>query len=132
MGMYLLHRLHRQLTLLTVLGSDSQAAIKALGNQKVHSGQYILEAIHQAAKHLHKKQDGLINRVERQNLIATGESWMAHHRGLVDLQVHWVLGHRDFEPNEWANEEAKSAAQGSSSEAKFLPPCSIKSFPSAF
>ena len=132
MGMHLLHGLHHQLTLPTVLRSDSQATIKALGNRKAHSGQYILEAIYQAAEHLHKKQDGLINRAEHQNLIAAGKAWTAHCRSIVHPQVHWALGHCDFEPNEQADEEAKPVAQGNSSKAKFLPPCSVKSFPSAF
>ena len=38
----------------------------------------------------------------------------------MDLQVHWVPGHKDFMPNEQADEEAKSAAQGHSSDTKFL------------
>ena len=37
MGVHLLHGLSRQLTHSTVLGSDSQAAIRALGNQRAHS-----------------------------------------------------------------------------------------------
>ena len=75
MGLHLLNGLSRQLTLPTVLGSDSQAAIRALGNQRAHSGQYLLNAIHVAAERLHSKQDGLINRAERQHLINSGKSW---------------------------------------------------------
>ena len=120
MGLHLLNGLSRQLTLPTVLGSDSQAAIRALGNQRAHSGQYLLNAIHVAAEQLHSKQDGLINRAERQRLINLGESWAGKCRRIVDLQVHWVPGHKDFAPNERADEEAKLVAQGHSSDAKFL------------
>lgn len=52
MGVHL-HGLSRQLTHLTILSSDSQAAVRALGNQSMHSGQSILDTIHQASKCLH-------------------------------------------------------------------------------
>ena len=65
MGLHLLSGLSRQLTQPTILGTDSQAVIKSLNNQLAHSGQYLLDAIHQAAERLHEKQDGLINRLER-------------------------------------------------------------------
>ena len=45
------------------------------------------------------------------------------------MQVHWVPGHKDFKPNERANKEAKLAAQGHSSNAKFLPPLLRKCLP---
>ena len=38
-------------------------------------------------------------------------------------------GHKDFTPNEWADEEAKSAVQGHSSDAKFLPLLLCKCLP---
>ena len=100
MGLHLLNGLSRQLTAPTILGSDSQAAIRALGNQRAHSGQYLLNAIHLAAERLHLKQDGLINRAERQRLLEAGENWEGRHRGIVDMHIHWVPGHKDFAPNE--------------------------------
>ena len=121
MGVHLLHGLSRQLTHSTVLGSDSQAAIRALGNQRVHSGQYILDAIHQAAERLHTKQDGIINKADRLQITNTGEQWIGRKKGVIDLQLHWVPGHRDFAPNKRADEEAKLAAQGQSSAVKSLP-----------
>jgi ribonuclease HI len=129
MGLHLLTGLSRQLTAPTILGSDSQAPIRALGNQSAHSGQYLLNAIHLAAERLHSKQDGLINRAERQWLLEAGKSWKGRCKGIVDLQVHWVPGHKNFEPNERANKEAKLAAQGHSSDAKFLPPLLHKRLP---
>ena len=129
MGLHLLNSLSCQLTFPTILGSDSQVAIRALGNQQAHSGQYLLNAIHLAAEHLHSKQDGLINRAEQQHLLDAGESWEGKRKGIVDLQVHWVPGHKDFVLNEWANEEAKSVARGHSSDAKFLPPLLRKCLP---
>jgi hypothetical protein len=49
------------------------------------------------------------------------DKWVGRKRGVVDLQIHWVPGHLDFEPNECADEEAKKAALGDSSDAKSLP-----------
>ena len=65
MGLHLLNGLNHQLTQTTVMGTDSQAVIRALGNRKSHAGQYILDAIHNAAEQLHAKQDRLINREDR-------------------------------------------------------------------
>ena len=62
MGLHLLNGLNRQLTHPTILGTDSQAVIKALGNQQSQPGHYILDAIHHSAERLHTKQDSLINR----------------------------------------------------------------------
>jgi len=77
--------------------------------------------IHQAAEQLHAKQDGLFNRVEQAAVIQSGRVWTGRMKGVFDLQLHWVPGHCDFKPNEMADEEAKKAAQGSSSDAKLLP-----------
>jgi ribonuclease HI len=121
MGLHLLNRLSCHLSHTTVLGTDNQAVIKALGNQNSHAGQYILDAIHKLAEQLNVKQDHLINREARARAIKAGDEWVGRKRGVVDLQIHWVPGHLDFEPNEHADEEAKKAALGDSSNAKSLP-----------
>ena len=87
MGLHLLNGLSSQLTFSTSQGSDSQAAIRALGNHWAHSGQYQLNAIHLAAEHLHAKQDGLINKAEHQQLIDTGKGWKGCQRGIVGLHA---------------------------------------------
>jgi hypothetical protein len=43
--------------------------------------------------------------------------------------MHWVPGHVDFAPNEKADEEAKKAAKGDSSDAKSLPKLLRKRLP---
>ena len=121
MGLHLLNGLTRQLMQTTILGIDNQAIIKALGNQKSHVGQYILDAIHKSAEQLNAKQDQLFNRADRNQALKAGTSWVGRKRGVIDLQVHWVPGHRDFEPNERADEEAKKAVKGDASNAKSLP-----------
>ena len=72
MGLHLLNGLSRRLTHPTILGTDSQAVIRALQNQRSHSGQYLLDTIHISAEHLHAKQDGLINSDKRRQSIADG------------------------------------------------------------
>ncbi|KIM75164.1 hypothetical protein PILCRDRAFT_26386, partial [Piloderma croceum F 1598] len=52
-------------------------------------------------------------------------------RGVVNLHLHWVPGHCDFEPNDRADEEAKKAAQGLSSDAKSLPQFLRKKLPAS-
>jgi ribonuclease HI len=129
MGLHLLRGLNIRLTHPTVLGSDSQAVIKALDNQRSHSGQYILDNALDVAESLHRKQDGLINRAERTEALARGETWKRRSKGVVNLQVHWVPGHSDFAPNERADEEAKKAAQGDSIDVKSLPKLLRKCLP---
>lgn len=48
---------------------------------------------------------------------------------MIDLQVHWVPGHCDFGPNEWADEKVKLATQGSSSDTRSLPSLLRKKLP---
>ena len=81
MGVHLLHGLSQQLTHLTVFDSDSQAVIRALGNQCTHSGQYILDAIHQATECLHAKQDGIINKAEHLQIMNAREQWKDRKKG---------------------------------------------------
>ena len=95
--------------------------IRVLDNQRTHPSQYIIDKIHQFAESLHRKQDRIINRADRLSAIADGEEWVGWPKGVIDLQIHWVPGHIDFAPNEKADKEAKKAAQGDSSEAKYLP-----------
>ena len=42
-------------------------------------------------------------------------------RDIIDLWLQWVPGHKDFEPNECVDQEAKKAAQGYLSPWKDLP-----------
>jgi ribonuclease HI len=129
LGLHLLNGLSCQLTRTTILGTDNQAVIKALGNQSPHAGQYILDAIHKSPERLHAKQDKLINQVDRIETIEAGDEWIGRKRGVIDLQIHWVPEHCGFEPNELADEEAKKAAKGDSSDAKLLPPLLHKHLP---
>ena len=67
------------------IGSDSQALVKALDNQRPHAGHYILDKIHDTAECLHAKQDGLINQEEKEAVIQAGDSWKSKTNGIIDL-----------------------------------------------
>ena len=121
MGLHLLNGLSRQLTHPTVMGTDSQAVIKALKNQSSHLGQYLLDAIHNAAEGLHTKQDGLLNNDARRLAIVDGGRWKGKKRGIIDLQLYWVPGHCSFGTNEHTDEEVKLTVQGYSNDTRFLP-----------
>ena len=131
MALHLLKTRNKRIVKPLSISSDSQALIKALGNQRPHAGHYILDKVHDLAEDLHAKQDGLLNRVERLEALAEGYSWKGRTKGVIDLHIHWVPGHCDYDRNEKADEEAKKAAQGLSSDAKSLPPFLRKSLPAS-
>ena len=120
MGLHLLIGLNRKLNDMVIMGSDSQALIKAIKNQRPHTGHYILDEIHNAAEKLQAKQDRLFNRGEQAQAAREGVTWKGRAKGVIDLRLIWVPGHHDFTPNKCTNEEAKKAAQGDSSDAKLL------------
>jgi ribonuclease HI len=121
LSLHLLTNLQRQLRQSTILGTDSQAAIKALDNQRPHAARYLLDHVHTAAEKLQAKQDRLRNTAARRDAKKRGEQIVYRKRGVFDLQIHWVPGHMGFEPNKRADEEAKAAAQGNSSRTQDLP-----------
>ena len=56
LAIHLLTSLHFQFNSYTVIGTDNQAAIRALNNQRPHPGHYILDHIHDAVECLHRKR----------------------------------------------------------------------------
>lgn len=121
LALHLLKSLQSQLHRTTVIGSDSQAAIKALCNQKPHPAHYLLDHVHDAAEDLQSKQFKMRNRAKIRDAKRAGNVLLVPTRGVINLQVHWTPGHVGFSPNERADEIAKQAAQGSSSIADSLP-----------
>ena len=129
MGMHLLTSLSCKFTGAVILGMDSQALIKATENQRPHAGHYILDRIHNAAEKIHVKQDGLAIRQERWQRTGDNKQRIGRKKGVINLRLIWVPGHHDFTPNERADEEAKKAVQGDSSDLKQLPPFLRKRIP---
>ncbi|KAF5372678.1 hypothetical protein D9615_009837 [Tricholomella constricta] len=121
LGLHLLTSTSRQLHSITAIGSDSQATIRALGNQKPHPAHYLLDHVHTAAEKLHVKQDRIARADDRRAAIRRGNPWTDRTRRVIDLQIHWTPSHVDFGPNERADELAKIAATGDSSPAPSLP-----------
>ena len=74
MGLHLLNSLNRRLNGTVIMGSNSQALIKATKNQSLHAGHYILDEIHNAAEDLQAKQDGLLNQEEWAQVTRKGEA----------------------------------------------------------
>jgi ribonuclease HI len=62
------------------------------------------------AEELNAKQNQLINCKARARAIKARNEWVGRKKDVIDLQIHWVLGHQDFKQNEWADGEAKKAA----------------------
>ncbi|KZP19229.1 hypothetical protein FIBSPDRAFT_892819 [Athelia psychrophila] len=123
MGIHLLLSYARRLRGPTIIGCDNQAVLRGLTNQSSNSGHYLLDNIHDLEERLHAKQDNIIRAAERTLARRNNERWTTKRRGVVDLQLHWVPGHRDFGPNERADQEAKMAAQKLSSPRGELPAC---------
>ena len=117
MGLHMLKNVSLQMRGIVLLGLDSQALSRSLGNQSAHPGQYLIDEIHTYAECLQAKQDGIINAAEKRASLLNRESWKGRTRGVIDLQLHWIPAHSDFKPNERADEEAKCAVQSLSSDA---------------
>ncbi|KNZ80188.1 hypothetical protein J132_06781 [Termitomyces sp. J132] len=103
------------------MGSDSQAVIKALKNQRPHPAHHLLDKAHSAAEALHRKQGHLIHTTQRRAVQGTGREKDLRSQGVIKLQVHWAPGHLDFGPNKCADKLAKEAAMGSLSPPHDLP-----------
>jgi ribonuclease HI len=119
LALYMLSKLTRKLKSYVVIGSDSQAAIRALSNQKPHPAHHIIDQIHEATEKLQESQHKIQKPSEHAELKRIGKPTK---RNTINLQIHWTPGHVDFQPNERADEVAKSAAQGNSSPRTRLPP----------
>lgn len=121
LGLHILHSLNKQLRYKIAFGSDSQATLKALKNQKPHPAHYLLDQVHDMAEALHRKQDRLLNAAARRSKQATANNRAPRSRRVVRLHFHWSPGHEGFSPNEKADQLAKEAAQGESSPPEALP-----------
>jgi ribonuclease HI len=100
LAVHLLTSLRFQITSYVIIGTDNQATIQALNNQRPHPGHYILDHIHDTMEPLNSKQASL-RHLGRTNLPT---------KGVVDLQIHWTPGHEKFAPNKHADELAKQAS----------------------
>jgi ribonuclease HI len=121
LSLHLLLNLKRRLCDPIVLGTDSQATLRALDNQRSHVGHHLLDCVHDAAEALQLQQDSLRNSAARREARRHGTKWKGQRSGVVNTQLHWTPAHMGFGPNKWADEEAKATAQGNSSSPADLP-----------
>ena len=84
----------------TILGTDSQATIKDLNNQKPHPAYYLLDHVHDTAKKLHIKQYHHLNSRAYKTTLCYGNPWKDQVRDVITLQLIWTPGHINFAPNE--------------------------------
>jgi ribonuclease HI len=99
MGLYLI-KTEKQSKVKCIINIDNQAALKAVTSDLTKPGQHIAAKILQAAKQL-KKQQG---------------------NSRYKLTFRWSAGHIGIAGNEDTDKEAKSAAEGDSSDKQDLPP----------
>ena len=99
-----------QLINTVLIGLDNQAVIWALNDQTSKSSHYLLNLIHTACEKLQEKQDKLQNATDFHITKWQGTHLVTRTRGVFDLHVQWVLGHKDIKPNEKADLHAKRAA----------------------
>ena len=102
-----------------IIGSDSQATIRVLMNQRSHPVHHLLNHIHTLAEHLHATHYKLRH---PSTPLSAKQLCADYQHDVLDLQIHWTPGHVDFPPNERADAVAKSTAAGTSSPSRLLPP----------
>ena len=118
---HLLFKFTYQITRKTIIRLDNQAAIQALTNQSAKPSHYLLNQIHSAAEKLHDKQDKLQNASDFHKAKQNGLTLTAKMKGVLNLRVSWVPGHKDFTLNEKADEHTKRAARGNPTSGNLLP-----------
>ena len=80
-----------------IIGSDSQASLRALMNQRSHPAHHLLNGVHSSAECLH----ALHYKPRNPNTpLSIKQLCKTHSRGVLDLQFHWTPGHVNFPPNE--------------------------------
>ena len=103
MGLHLI-RTERRSTVKCVLNMDNQAALVAIKTEMTKSGQHLAASILQLVKQLFKSKGS----------------------NKFRLTFRWSAGHVGIEGNKDADELAKNAADGKSSDKTDLPPCLCK------
>ncbi|KAI5891865.1 uncharacterized protein SCHCODRAFT_02472331, partial [Schizophyllum commune H4-8] len=80
---------------------DNQAVIRAEPKWRPQPGKYLVSAFHQSLVQVLRQKPHL------------------------DMHIAWIPGHMDVPGNEWADEEAKAAAAGSTTQLRH-PPAALK------
>ena len=121
LSIFLLTGLTCQLLNTVIIGIDNQAVIKALNDQTVKPAHYLVDQIYTAMEHLQQRQDRLQCKEEFCSTHHQGREIVAKSRGVFNLRIQWVPGHKDFKLNEKADEYTKEAVKGNLSSPQDLP-----------
>ena len=128
--LHLADNINERRTRITI-GTDNQAVLLGLKNQKPKPSHYLLDLIHSSLEdfqNMQLKMQGIrlndyrkgTGQMRLPNSSIGWKEWNLKQRCKVDFI--WTPGHEGIEGNEIADEEAKLAAQGKSSSPKDLPP----------
>ena len=129
LALHMLTNLKEELTKVTI-GTDNQAVLLGLRNQRSKPGHYLMDKIHDALEDFQATQTR--NRNERvegykkgtgRTRLDDGSLGWKEWRLKVKCKVKfvWTPGHEDIHGNDRADEAAKAAASGLSSEPRDLP-----------
>ena len=130
LALYLLIGLTAQITGKALIGLDNQAMIQSLTNQSMKPSHYLLNHIHSAAEKLQQKQDQLQN-ADFGKAKCIGRLMVARNKGILNLQIQWVPGHKDFKLNTLADKHMKRAARGDNSQGNMQPKMLRKTLPAS-
>ena len=130
LGLHMLAELKKKVTKVTI-GTDNQAVLLGMSNQKSKPGHYLMDKIHDMLEDVQATQTR--NRRERiegyrrgtgRTKLEDGSLGWIEWRLKVKCKVNcvWTPGHEGIDGNERADKSAKTAASGQSSAAKDLPP----------
>ena len=130
LALHMLVGMKKKLKKVTI-GTDNQAVLMGMSNQKPKPGHHLMDKIHDSLEDFQVTQTRL--RGERVEGYRKGTGGTRIEDGSLDwkewhlkveckVNLVWTPGHEDIDGNEQADQAAKDAASGQSSEAEDLPP----------
>lgn len=129
LAIHILTGMKKKLKKVTI-GTDNQAVLLGMQNQKSKPGHHLMDKIHDALEDFQvtqarirgEKLIGYRKGVGRTRLEDGSKGWKEWNlKPRCKIKFVWTPGHEDIEGNERADEAAKEAASGQSSESKNLP-----------
>ena len=129
LALHMLTKLKERLETVTI-GTDNQAVLMGLRNQRSKPGHYLMDKIHDAledfqvtqARNRNEQVEGYKKGTGRTRLDDGSVGWKEWKLKVkCKVKFVWTPGHEDIDGNERADEAAKSAASGYTSNARDLP-----------
>ena len=129
LALHLLTQIERDLRMVTI-GVDNQVVLQGLRNQKSKPGHYLLDRVHDALEDFQVKQARNRGRMVEGYRMGRGRVRLDDgSQGWKDWKLKrwckvnfvWVLGHKEIDGNEKADEKAKQVIEMGSSPCRQLP-----------